>query len=61
MKPINDRSVFTQDNAKMFDTGTGINRDVDTRLDAETEFNVMFSWLAAMSVSIASAALATLS
>ncbi|MGA8864912.1 MAG: hypothetical protein WBM09_10620 [Gallionella sp.] len=61
MKSVNDRSVYPQDNDNMLDTGTETSREDDTRLDVDTEFNVLFGWLAAMSVSIASAALATLS
>jgi hypothetical protein len=44
MNPKNDRSAYSQEN--------------DTLPDAETEFHVVFGWLAAMSVSIATAALA---
>ncbi len=61
MKFINDRSAYPQDNDNMFKTGTEANRDNHTQLDVDTGFNVLFGWLAAMSVSIASAALAALS
>ena len=61
MKSINERSVYLQDNDTMFDTGTETNRDNYTRLDVDTEFNVLFGWLAAMSVSIATASLAIIS
>lgn len=37
---------------------TAFLQDSDTQPDAETEFHVVFGWLAALSVSIATAALA---
>lgn len=43
----NDRNNITQDNA--------------TKHDAEAEFHLAFGWLAALSVSIATAALAIIS
>jgi hypothetical protein len=43
----NDRNNITQDNA--------------TKHDAEAKFHLAFGWLAALSVSIATAALATIS
>jgi hypothetical protein len=38
-----------------------ISKDTGTKLDADNKFHIVFGWLAAMSVSIASAALAIIS
>jgi hypothetical protein len=38
-----------------------ISKETDNNLDADSEFHIVFGWLAAISVSIASAALAIVS
>jgi hypothetical protein len=46
---------------KVKNESNNISKDTDNNLDADSKFHILFGWLAAMSVSIASAALAIVS